>query len=39
VEETFAWTWRRQAWVQLSDSLVFEANGHKAKVTLSLIPQ
>jgi hypothetical protein len=38
VEETFAWTWRRQAWVQLSDSLVFQSNGHKAKVTLILIP-
>jgi len=38
-EETFAWTWRRQTWVQLSDSLVFQANGHKAKVTLTIIPQ
>jgi len=34
VEETFAWTWRRQAWVQRSDSLVFQSSGHKAKVTL-----
>lgn len=38
-EETFAWTWRRQAWVQLSDSLVFQANGHKARVTLMIVPQ
>lgn len=38
-EETFAWTWRRQTWVQLSDSLVFQANGHKVKVTLTLTPQ
>ena len=38
VEETFAWTWRRQAWVQRSDSLVFQASGHKAKVTLTILP-
>jgi len=39
VEETFAWTWRRQAWVQRSDSLVFQTSGHKAKVTLTILPQ
>lgn len=39
VEESFAWTWRRQAWVQTSDSLVFQANGHSARVTLAIIPK
>lgn len=39
VEETFAWTWRRQAWVQLSDSLVFRATGHRVKVTLTITPR
>jgi hypothetical protein len=38
-EETFAWTWRRQAWIQLSDSLVFQANGHSARVTLAITPK
>jgi hypothetical protein len=38
VEKTFGWTWRRQAWVQLEDVVVFQANGHTAKVTLSISP-
>jgi len=39
VEETFGWTWRRQAWVQSSDRLVFQSNGHKVKVTLTITPE
>jgi hypothetical protein len=39
VDAGFAWTWRRQAWVQLENSLVFQANGHKAKVKITIRPQ
>jgi hypothetical protein len=38
-EGVFAWTWLRQAWIQTSDALVFQSNGHKAKVTLTIVPQ
>ena len=39
VEEIFTWAWRRQAWVQKSDSVIFQANGHKAKVALTITPR
>jgi len=38
VEKTFSWSWKRQEWTLRQDRAIFTAAGHRASITVNVIP-